>query len=500
MANVRAFRTGNWSDTTATSPWYNAGTLYAPASGDVVYANNFTVTVDTSQNIGSGTVTNAAATSILFKDGATANATAGGSFSLANGVTLTAATAQAASSGATPCILFALNSPNTATFVGNVIGGGAPGLNSTGSGTVNLIGNSTGGTIGGTFSLGVWLAASGTINITGNCYGGAVPSNGAYNNGTGTINITGNCYGSTIAATSGANNAGGGVINITGNCFGGSVGQAYGAINLSTGTLTITGNSYAGSVATTPGVINNGAGTVINNGVAFATATSVGCLNNSTGSFTLTKAVGNGYGPGTSGITSQPGAFNASTNNFYISQIQFGALGQTPIQGCFILTPSTSNTVQFYKSPALPNISSATWTSPTTGTIAFAANHGLTTGTQIVLSAFQDPTASWNGTFSVTVTSSTQVTISGPTSSPTVNGSATLLSSTKTLVDAAATAGVIPSASDVRSGVSYNAGSNIGTCAVPAAGSVALGVAVDNTTGTAILTAANVQSALAAIL
>lgn len=62
----------------------------------------------------------------------------------------------------------------------------------------------------------------------------------------------------------------------------------------------------------------------------------------------------------------------------------------------------------------------------------------------------------------------------------------------KTLVDA--TQGQMPAASDVRSGVSYASGALTGSCAVPAAGSTALGVPVDNTTGTAVLTPAAVWS------
>ena len=50
----------------------------------------------------------------------------------------------------------------------------------------------------------------------------------------------------------------------------------------------------------------------------------------------------------------------------------------------------------------------------------------------------------------------------------------------------------MPAASNVRSGVSYASGALTGSCAVPAAGSVALGVPVDNTTGTAALTPAAV--------
>ena len=51
----------------------------------------------------------------------------------------------------------------------------------------------------------------------------------------------------------------------------------------------------------------------------------------------------------------------------------------------------------------------------------------------------------------------------------------------------------VPDAGDVRSGTAFGAGDSLtGTLAVPAAGSVALGVPVDDTTGTAVLTPAAV--------
>ena len=54
-----------------------------------------------------------------------------------------------------------------------------------------------------------------------------------------------------------------------------------------------------------------------------------------------------------------------------------------------------------------------------------------------------------------------------------------------------------PTTGSVRSGVIYGPNNdNVGTLAVPDAASVALGVEVDNRTGTAVLTAANVQAAL----
>lgn len=50
----------------------------------------------------------------------------------------------------------------------------------------------------------------------------------------------------------------------------------------------------------------------------------------------------------------------------------------------------------------------------------------------------------------------------------------------------------LPAVDDVRSGVSFGGGALTGTCAVPAAGAVASGVAVDDTVGSALLTAADV--------
>jgi hypothetical protein len=66
------------------------------------------------------------------------------------------------------------------------------------------------------------------------------------------------------------------------------------------------------------------------------------------------------------------------------------------------------------------------------------------------------------------------------------------ISTTATFYTADALLGV-PSESDVRSGTIYGASNELtGTCAVPAAASVAFGVSVDATTGTAVLTPAAV--------
>jgi hypothetical protein len=61
----------------------------------------------------------------------------------------------------------------------------------------------------------------------------------------------------------------------------------------------------------------------------------------------------------------------------------------------------------------------------------------------------------------------------------------------KTLIDATQNA-AMPAEENVRSGVSYASGALTGTCAVPEANSVAWGVPIRNTTGTAALTPAAV--------
>mgnify|MGYP000985880938 FL=1 len=66
---------------------------------------------------------------------------------------------------------------------------------------------------------------------------------------------------------------------------------------------------------------------------------------------------------------------------------------------------------------------------------------------------------------------------------------------TRTLTPSGASA-QFPATSDVRSGVSYDNGDKIGACAVPAASNVAVGIAVGNTTGTAVLTVDGVRTAV----
>lgn len=496
MANVRAFRNGNWSDTNpATSPWGTGGVLYAPATSDVIYSNTFTIQIDVTTATGL-TVTNAASASILFKDGATTTATAGGSFNLnTSGVTLNAAI----NTGTANCVTCSLNSPSTVTIngnitgstttnsvsginyssgsgamiiIGNITGGSAAagsgqngvsyagtgsltitgnllagsgtsgnnfGVNSTSTGAVTITGTVTGaignssnegfrlsgnGTVvingnispfsgGNTGGYGVTLSSGGTITITGTISGGNFNSNyGVGNSSTGTITINGNCTGGTAGTTAAVNLSGGGNIIINGNITGGSASQAYGVSNNSaTGTITINGDVTGGTLSSNAyGVNNANTGRIIVNGTVIGSDIATGAFNNNTGSISVTRARGNGYGVGTTGKTATAGLVNNSQSNCYVKEIEYGALGQSPTQGIINLINITGNLAIFY--------------------------------------------------------------ISG--------------GGTKSLVDPNASL-TYPLARDVRSGISYASGNYTGTLIVPSNSSVAFNVSVDSGVGAAIL-------------
>jgi hypothetical protein len=364
MANYFARKAANINaaDIWATTAGGSAADVFSTfTSSDVLHSNNFTVTVNVSTTVGE-----------VRNDNAN-SATAGGTFTLSNGVTLTAN----AFAGATATLLaFSGGSGNSANLVGNITcstgGGGAQGANN---------------------------SSSGTLNITGNIIGAAPPTGtnaGANNASTGTINITGNVTGGSSGSGSGANNASTGTINITGNVTGGGSSSNVGAINASTGTLSIVGSALASNNA-------------------------VGANNTSTGILNVKRAVGNDWGIGATGMVSVAGVVSANVGSqTRVEEFEFGLLGQAPTSGAVSCPDQTTNVCLVHR----------------------------------------------------------------------------LSSTKKTLIDAASAAEALPSAANVRSGTTFNFGNTTGTLAVPAAGSVALGVAVDNTFGAAVLTPAAVWDAL----
>lgn len=366
MATYFARKSGNINatDVWATTP---SGTAAAVtfASGDVLLSNSFTVTVNVSTDLG--------ATGEVRND-TTGGATAGGSFSLSTGVTLTANIY----AGSAACVTLAGTA--SATVVGSVNGGAGAsgvGINCTSTGTLAITGAVNGGS--GSGSTGVNVGSAATCNITGNITAGSGGGGFVANSSSSScvITVVGNVTG---AAQAGFVNNVGGVCTITGTV---TAGVNYGAYNNNVGSITIIGTAIGGGF--------------------------VGAWNNNGGTMTVTRAKG---GPLSSSAAGVNGNANTITS---VSEIEFGDAGASPTSGAIRLTDLSTNVAVMYR-------------------------------------------------FGTTK---------------------------KTLVDANAS-GLMPAASNVRSGTVYNGGNSTGTCAVPAAGSVALGVPVDATTGTAALTPAAV--------
>jgi hypothetical protein len=218
MATYFARKAGNInaSDVWATTPSGTAGAVTF-ASGDVLMANSFAITVNVSTDLGAiGEV----------RTDTQNGATNGGSFILSNDVTLTA------------------NSFPGTLNAGAVVFSGAAGT------SASIVGNVNGGV---TNANGARNVSTGTLNITGNCIGGnGSGGEGVRNISTGTLNITGNCIGD---AASGAQNASTGTLNITGNCV---ANANVGAANNSTGTMLVVGTIEASEFIGGVGGANRG--------------------------------------------------------------------------------------------------------------------------------------------------------------------------------------------------------------------------------------------------
>ena len=369
MATYYARKAGNINaaDVWATTPTGTASNLFPTfTNADVLMANSFTITVNVSTTVAQ------------VRNDTTGGATAGGTFSLSEGVILTANSFTGANIA---CISIA--GVVSASVVGNI--------NASQSAVVN--------------GAGISHTSTGTLTVTGNINAsptsGGQASHGIY------FNI-----------------AGIGVLNVTGNVTGGAQGSGTGTNGIfvnNAGTVTVTGNVTGGTHSTGAG-ISNAAGTITVNGQGRGGTQASGVVNNSTGTIRLTRAVGNAYGPGnTAGLTAAPGAANVGLGVIEIEQIEYGTFGQSPTSGTGI---------RFKKA-----------------------------GSNVAVFNFCDTAGA------------------------------------KTLIDATANASM-PAATDVRSGVSYASGAITGSCAVPAAGSTALGVPVDAGYGTAVLDPAAVASAV----
>ena len=273
------------------------------------------------------------------------------------------------------------------------------------------------------------------------------------NNGAGTLNITGTLTGNTVATTEGAViNFSTGTVNVFGSCVGGASGGS-GARNQSTGVINVIGNVSGGAGI---GVRNGSSGTVNVTGSVNGGSSGTGLANISTGTINITGTATGGTSTGAAFSNNSSGTIN------HIGTAQASATAAA-------IGAGSASQVTILTGPLLS----------TDATVTGAPSSGV--NPCIALRWFPADTAL--GTFEYRMRGAT------------VTGGIRPQRSFY-LPDAYETA--YPVAGDVRLSTTYGpANIYTGTLAVPPPGSVAFGVAVGATTGTAAIDVNSIASALA---
>lgn len=318
--------------------------------------------------------------------------------------------------------------------------------------------------------------ATGNFSATGTWTGGVVPGSGdTAESGNYTVTIDTNITVATLKATGsgyfnttsggisitadivcattngagafrGAHNSG--LVEITGNVTAGSVNNVPAIYMNATGNLTVNGNITAGSGSASYGLLHNSSGTVTVNGDVTGGSgnTADGVRNNSSGTLNI-----NGSATGGSGADAN-GARNSSTGSMTVTKAIGGGGGPGGIANLTYGVYGSGNSGQVTKVKQTQS-----------GAYGMAAIGGAV--------FLEEDSANNTAQFRKTA-----------------NGS------TVTLVHASTLDPDFPAEADVRYNVSYANGDKTGAAHIPTAGQVVSGVAVDNTTGTALLTASAVWS------
>jgi hypothetical protein len=378
MADIYAIQNGNWS---STSTWDDG---IIPSFGDNVYANNKSIIIDIDANVES--ITDFAGLSA-----------AGGFFTIANGISLTANIigggannnfmCRVSSSPLVSCNIYGdisadntnisvtvafSNGSGTVNLYGNILplrnsvgqNYSFQGMVTNGSGTFNVIGDIYGGLSFQSPGL-VQTGGTGTINITGNVYGapgGVRFSPAVSNRSTGAVNLLGNSYGGVGGGGIYNNPSSGnsGIVSITGNVYGGTGGGATnnsGVFNSGNGKIFIYGNSYGSLSGGWSGSSNTGSGSIYIYGISIGGRDSGSHGASNTGSAGLIyvkKAVGNGFGVlSQNSLTALAYGVAVGLNNTrsdavcFVEEIECGPRGVFPLGGFVYLSAGIDTKAQF---------------------------------------------------------------------------------------------------------------------------------------------------------
>ena len=438
MPTRRAVANGNWS---STSTW-NGGVV--PTDGDTVYANGFNITLDVDILIGgannpivnTGSLVSGQWYEIVNVGGQ--NWTAIGAASNTTGTVFqSTGTGTAGNLGTTRALATLTTATNTAA--GATTGGGVFTMSTVRALNADL-------RAGLTNCLDIALS-SGVAEFNGlRIVGGSV--SGA--NGLRAVNSNFNLANSIVAAGSSGNGITFSGSSSTANINGSGIfttSNGAGAIVLSSGTLNVTGSC----------AFTGGSG-------------DFSCVTINSGTFNVT---------GSCTFTGGTGANSRALIN--------SGVGTINVTGSCAFTGGSGGIAAVNNSTGTFIIRNSTFTASAFTNAVNIAN----TSADVRLSGdFLDHWSGWKavngGRWRLGTT---------PTAARTRYALAGTTDSYVEMFTADNTGFGLPAANNVRSGVSYGGGAVTGTCAVPAAGSVAFGVPVDNTTGTAVLTPEAVWSA-----
>ena len=502
MPNRWAVATGNWS---STATWNNGAVLGIPTGSDDVFISGsaFTVTIDQDINVlslntlSTGSIAAGGSFSVVSSRNISTGIIRGNNVNFANTIAITGTGITVnitgsifgqtgGSSGGTigvGTVSSIVNISGSITGVGGTIGA----VMITGTSTrITIIGNTTGGTASG--AQGIQLAGTNNnLILIGDTFGGTSgPGLNIAPSSAFTASIIGNTFNTTGITPLSISSTGLGTVTMTGSINGG-LGSAWHGAGFSATNLTFnfTGSINAGGAGGTNahglsltsnntttlnivGSVNGGAGgngiahvggAIVNINGPLTAGLSLAIQSTSTGIINITGSVT---------AAAAAGILNSGTGIINVT----GSVTAGPAASAFGVTNTSTGTVRV--------------TTAVASLFAAGINNTLATGTGSFESAIyaSNGTQPWSGFCKLRSSANNFIT------------TATDTGGTKTLVDPNNALFGLPAASDVRLGTSYNFGANTGTCAIPSASQVAAGIAVDNTVGTAVLTAANVASAV----